>query len=86
MPMQKSSRLRIAHVDAERGFSGGEVQVLLLIDGLRAQGCANLLLCPPGSRIEAEAVRRGIAVQAVPMRSDVDAVAVWQLARCLRAP
>lgn len=78
-----TTRLRIAHVDAERGFSGGEVQVFLLIDGLAARGHDNLLLCAPGSRAEAEAVRRGIAVRAVPMRTDLDLAATWRLSRRL---
>ena len=77
--------LRIAHVDAERGFSGGEVQVFLLIEGLATHGHDNLLLCPPGSRAEAEAKRRAIAVAAVPMRNAVDLVASWRLARAIKA-
>ena len=40
--------LRIAHVDAEKGFSGGEVQVFLLIEGLAERGHQGTLLCPPG--------------------------------------
>ncbi len=76
-------RLRIAHVDAERDFSGGEVQVVLLIDGLAARGHHNLLLCPPRSGAAAEAARRGIAVGAVPMRNDLDLAAVWRLWRRL---
>lgn len=85
MSADATARLRIAHIDAEREFSGGEVQVLLLIDGLAARGHDNLLLCPPGSRIEMEAARRGVAVGSVAMRSDLDVVAVWRLARRLRA-
>jgi glycosyltransferase involved in cell wall biosynthesis len=77
--------LRIAHVDAERDFSGGEVQVFLLIAGLAARGHENLLLCPPASRAAAEAMRRGVAVATVPMRGDLDLAAVWRLSRRLRA-
>ena len=78
-------RLRIVHVDAEREFSGGEVQVFLLIEGLAARGHRNLLLCPPGSRAAAEAARRGMALGTVPMRGDLDLAAVWRLARHIRA-
>jgi glycosyltransferase involved in cell wall biosynthesis len=77
--------LRIAHVDAERGFSGGEVQVFLLIDGLAARGHDNRLLCPPASAAEAEAKRRAIAVCGVPMRGALDLVAIWRLARTIKA-
>ena len=77
--------LRIVHIDAEGGFSGGEVQVFLLIEGLAARGHANRLLCPPGSRAETEAQRRGLALGAVPMRNALDLAAVWRLARQIRA-
>ena len=58
--------LTIAHVDAERGFSGGEVQVFLLMEGLRERGHRNVLLCPPGARAEEEA--RGSPVGIVQLK------------------
>src|SRR4029079_1138607 len=79
-----SPALTIAHVDAERGFSGGEVQVFLLMEGLAQRGHRNVLLCPPRSAAAAEAARRGIGVATVPMRGDADLLAVWRLARARR--
>lgn len=79
-----SSSLHIAHVDAERGFSGGEVQVFLLMDGLARRGHRNLLVCPPRSAAEAHAVRRGIACRPVAMRGDLDVLAVQGIAAALR--
>ncbi|MBL8862115.1 MAG: glycosyltransferase family 4 protein [Planctomycetes bacterium] len=76
--------LRTVHVDAERGFSGGEVQVFLLLEGLRARGHQVLLVAPPASRAGEEARRRGIECAAVPMRSDADLCAVWRLSRLFR--
>jgi glycosyltransferase involved in cell wall biosynthesis len=73
--------LRIAHVDAERGFSGGEVQVFLLMRGLRALGHEVLLVCPPGSRSAKAAEALGIEVRAVRMASDLDLAAVPRLRR-----
>ena len=73
--------LRIVHVDSERGFSGGEVQVFLLMEGLRARGHHNLLVCPPGSRCESEARERGIETLALPMRNYTDGLAVLRLRR-----
>lgn len=75
------SSLTVAHVDAEAGFSGGEEQVFLLLEGLRAGGHRSVLLCPPGSRSEAEARARGFEVRTVPMRADLDVLAVPRLAR-----
>ena len=75
--------LCIAHVDAERGFGGGEVQVFLLMEGLSARGHRNVLFCPPGSAGEGEARRRGFEVRAVPMRNYLDLPAVRGLAIAL---
>ena len=50
-----SAPLSIAHVDAETGFSGGEVQVFLLMEGLAKRGHRNVLVAPPGSRCLEEA-------------------------------
>ena len=73
--------ISILHVDAERGFSGGEVQVLHLLEGLRTRGHANLLACPPGSKVEAVARQRGFETRAVAMRGDLDLAAVAKLRR-----
>jgi glycosyltransferase involved in cell wall biosynthesis len=72
--------LTIAHVDAETGFSGGEVQVFLLLEGLRRRGHRSVLFAPPRSRAEAEARARGIETVPVPMRADLDAAALEAMA------
>jgi glycosyltransferase involved in cell wall biosynthesis len=76
--------LCIAHVTSEIGYSGGEVQVFLLIEGLRARGYRVAVLCPAGSRSAEEARRRGIEWLAVRMRNDLDWPAVIALARGFR--
>ena len=76
--------LRVAHVTGERGFSGGEVQLFLLMEGLRARGHANLLVCPPDSGVEREARRRDFAVECVVMRNDLSLGAARRIAAVLR--
>ncbi|MDG2148434.1 MAG: glycosyltransferase family 4 protein [Planctomycetota bacterium] len=66
-----SSPLTIAHVDSEKGWSGGQVQVFLLMEGLRARGHRNVLFCPPGSRQEARARDLQLDVRPVAMRNDL---------------
>ncbi len=73
--------MKIAHVDAETGFSGGEVQVFTLIEGLRRAGWSNVLFAPPGSRCQARAKELGVEFGAVVMRNDLDAAAVLELKR-----
>src|ERR1044071_8722366 len=77
--------LRIAHVDAEKGFSGGEVQVFLLMGGLRERGHGAVLICPPASRAEAEARSRGLETIAVRMSGDLDLGAVPKLKRAFES-
>ncbi|MEM7413143.1 MAG: glycosyltransferase [Myxococcota bacterium] len=81
---RSESGLRIAHVSGETGFSGGEVQVFLLMEGLRDAGHENLLICPPDSRARAEAEKRGIATASVAMRNDLSLPASWRTTRILR--
>lgn len=83
--MAADTGLTIAHVDAETGFSGGEVQVFLLMEGLRRRGHRNLLVCPPGSRSEAEARARELETLAVPMRADLDLGSVLRIRSGLRS-
>jgi glycosyltransferase involved in cell wall biosynthesis len=73
--------LTVAHVDAEAGFSGGEEQVFLLLEGLLARGHRAVLLAPPGSRALEEAGRRGLEARPIPMRNDLDGPAVVGLKR-----
>lgn len=81
MGLVTSSSLTIAHLDAETGFSGGEVQAFLLMEGLRRRGHRNVLICPPGSRSEARAAELGIETRTVPMANDFDLAAVFRLRR-----
>ena len=72
--------LTIAHVDTESGFSGGQVQVFLLMEGLRERGLRSVLCCRPGSREEAVARERGFETFPVPMANDWHLSAIPRLA------
>jgi glycosyltransferase involved in cell wall biosynthesis len=82
--MSEHPPLCIAHVDAEKGFSGGEVQVFLLMEGLRARGHRNVLLSPPQSRAGGRARDRGFEQHAVRLRGDLDIGGMVELSRVLR--
>jgi glycosyltransferase involved in cell wall biosynthesis len=81
--MQAARPLTIAHVTGESGFSGGEVQLFLLLEGLRARGDRSVLVCPPGSRAEAEAARRGFEKHCVSMSSDLALHSALRIRRVL---
>jgi glycosyltransferase involved in cell wall biosynthesis len=73
--------LTIAHVDAESGFSGGEVQVSLLAAGLAQRGHRCVLVCPPDSGLARRGRELGLAVREIAMRNELDAVAIAVLKR-----
>ena len=83
--MSPAPPLTIAHVDSETGFSGGEVQVFLLLEGLRRLGHRVVLFCPPQSRSAERASELGIEARTLPMANDLDLAAVLRLKRELRA-
>jgi glycosyltransferase involved in cell wall biosynthesis len=75
----------IIHVDSERDFSGGEVQVFLLAEGLRARGWRNVLVCPAGSTAAVAATARGIETRHASMGNDLDLVSLLALRDAIRA-
>jgi glycosyltransferase involved in cell wall biosynthesis len=74
----------IVHVDAETGFSGGEVQVFLLMEGLAKRGWRNVLVAPPGSLAIERATALGLETRPVAMRNDLHGTAVMALRRAFR--
>ncbi len=77
--------LRIAHITGEGAFSGGEVQVFLLLEGLRKRGHENVLLCPPDSASADEARRRGIEQRPIRARNEWSPRNAWGIRRQLLA-
>ena len=77
--------LHVCHVDPERGYSGGEVQVFLLIDGLLERGHRCSVITQPGSRVEAAALDRGLEVATFSMGGDWQLPSVLAIAKRLRA-
>ena len=75
--------LRVLHVDAARDWRGGERQLLLLALGLRERGVEPLVAGRPVSPLLQRCKAEGIATAAIPMRNDLDLLAVRRLRRLL---
>lgn len=73
--------LRVLHVTAAREWRGGERQLLLLAQGLRARGAEPLVAARPGSPLLQRLKAEGIATAALSMRTDLDLLAVRRLRR-----
>ena len=68
------------HIDGERGFRGGERQLLYLAAALRARGRRNVVYCRAGQELEAEAGRQGFETRFLPFLNEWDPVSAWRLA------
>lgn len=80
--------LRVLHVDPERGFSGGETQVLALATHLRDAGHEILVAAHPGGPLAARLAERGLATIALECRFGHDpraGLALRAAATCFRA-
>jgi len=62
-------RVHVLHILAERGYSGGELQLEYLIRHLQARGHRNTVLLPPGARFAEPARRLGADVRTAPLRA-----------------
>jgi glycosyltransferase involved in cell wall biosynthesis len=77
--------LRILHIDAGREWRGGQRQVWLLAQGLRARGHEPLVVGIPDSPLLQRLRQRGVASAAVPMRADWDLRAARRIRALVRA-
>jgi glycosyltransferase involved in cell wall biosynthesis len=71
----------VLHVDAGRGWRGGQAQVFELLRGLRGMGVRQALATPPRSALGRKAGSAGIAVLEIPMRGEWDLLAPRRIAR-----
>src|SRR4030095_6390605 len=83
-PDKDRPHFTIAHVDPERRFGGGQVQLFLLMERLSTRRHASVLVCPARSRSATEAQRRGSEAVPVRMRNEIDVPSIVRLYRLFR--
>jgi glycosyltransferase involved in cell wall biosynthesis len=71
----------ILHVDPERGWGGGEVQVVLLLRELAARGHRSRVAADPRGRLARVAAEAGFPVEALPIANALDVRAGLRLRR-----
>ena len=76
--------MKVLHIEAGRHLYGGAKQVLYIMQGLAARGVSNVLACPSGAHIAAEA-RAFAEVVEMPMGGDADLGMVLRLKQAIRA-
>ncbi len=75
--------LAILHVDPERGFGGGETQVMGLLRHVAAAGQRQTLAADPAGELWRVAAARGIVLVPLPVRNHFDVLAGLRLGRLL---
>ncbi len=75
--------LSVIHAEWGRHWSGGTLQVVLLLEGLAQQGIDNCLVCPKDSAIS-QRVAAKVPVQTFPLRGEHDIPTWWRFAQWLR--
>jgi len=71
--------MHILHIETGRHLYGGALQVFYLLDGLKARGVRNTLVCPKGSEIGAQSARTTAAVHEVTFAGDMDLTFLFRL-------
>jgi L-malate glycosyltransferase len=77
-------RLTVLHVDTERGWRGGERQVLWLAIGMRDRGHRPIVVARAGDELARRASECGLEVITTTPRSELDLVAAAGLRRAIR--
>jgi glycosyltransferase involved in cell wall biosynthesis len=76
--------MMILHVETGMSLYGGAQQVLYLLQGLKARGHVNVLVCPRNSAIGGRAAQYADRLYALRMRGDHDLPFIWHLRRVIR--
>ncbi|MGH7602484.1 MAG: glycosyltransferase family 4 protein [Gemmatimonadaceae bacterium] len=77
--------LTILHVDTERGWRGGERQLLWLASDLAAKGHRSIVAARPGEPLTAAAIERNLQVFSFSPRGEADILAALRLRNFIRA-
>lgn len=77
-------KLRVLHVDTERGWRGGERQALWLARELARRGHQSVIAARPGEPLWQRAAAAGLETIPCTPLSELDPLAAWRLAREIR--
>lgn len=75
-----SDGFTVFHVDGERGFRGGERQLLYLAAALRARGHENVVACRRGGELAKTSKEQGFETLELPFSWELDPVTAWRVA------
>lgn len=74
----------ILHIDSERGWRGGQQQVIYLLQGLLERKIITSLVCQPSSRLEDFCIAHDLPFHPVRMLGELDGLAAFKIAGIAR--
>ena len=74
----------ILHIDSEKGWGGGQKQLLYLLKGLQKAGLRSLVVCRPESEVYRRCHESKIPIAPVKIWGELDFCAAWKIARLVR--
>ncbi|HBY18279.1 MAG: Putative glycosyl transferase [Marinimicrobia bacterium 46_43] len=75
---------RIIHIDTAKSWRGGQQQAAYLHRGLIQQGMESLMVCPPGSAMEAWCRKNNLPVHPLSLRCEADFLSAFRLTHCIK--
>lgn len=75
--------MKVLHVDTAAGWRGGQNQVLLTVNGLRAMGERAALVAHPDGELRRRAAE-GLELVPIAPRTEMDLTAAWRFARVVK--
>jgi len=79
------TKFNILHVSGEKNLSGGEVQLLNLCKGLRAQGHNCFIACPKDSKLFLKSREKSFFVQKLPKRGVFGIILILELIKIIKS-
>ncbi|MBF0344783.1 MAG: glycosyltransferase family 4 protein [Nitrospirae bacterium] len=76
--------MRILHTEWSDGFGGQEKRVLAEAYALMQRGHYVCIVCREHARLKTEALKKGVTVYTMPLKSSYDLTSIWQLVKYLR--
>jgi glycosyltransferase involved in cell wall biosynthesis len=68
----KDTKIRVLHIDSEKGWRGGQQQAAYLFEKMHRLGCKTAMVCKPGSAMEKYCQVNDLPCHIIPMRGELD--------------
>jgi glycosyltransferase involved in cell wall biosynthesis len=77
-------KIKVLHIDSEKGWRGGQQQAVYLFEGLLKRGIESVFVCRPGSKLSEYFKNKALPFLEVPMRGELDIFSAFRIANYAR--